>query len=50
MPESDREERIRRRAYDLWEREGRQDGTQERHWHDAVRQIDEEDGAQRPLA
>ncbi|PSJ64492.1 hypothetical protein C7I84_05990 [Mesorhizobium ephedrae] len=39
-----RHQRIRQRAYDLWEREGRQDGTLEKRWHDAVREIDDEDG------
>ncbi|WP_442582102.1 DUF2934 domain-containing protein [Mesorhizobium sp. ASY16-5R] len=44
-----RERRIQKRAYELWERAGRQDGTHEKHWHDAVREIDEEDSA-RPIA
>ncbi len=41
MPDSDRdkhagkseEERLRRRAYELWEREGRPHGRHEHHWH-----------------
>lgn len=37
----DREDRIRRRAYDLWEREGRPEGEHERHWHQAARDVDE---------
>jgi hypothetical protein len=42
---------IQQRAYELWEREGRQEGTHERHWHDAVREIDDEDdAASRPVA
>jgi len=28
----DHEERIRRRAYELWEREGRPESGQEQHW------------------
>jgi hypothetical protein len=46
----DREQCIRERAYELWELAGRQEGTHERHWHDAVREIDDEDGATRPPA
>jgi hypothetical protein len=39
------EERIRRRAYDIWEREGRPEGRQEGHWAQACREIaTEEDG------
>ena len=45
-----RHQRIQQRAYELWERDGRQEGTAEKHWHDAVREIDEEDGAIRPPA
>ncbi len=37
---SDREARIRRRAHQIWEREGRPDGHHDRHWHQAVREID----------
>ncbi|WP_442580735.1 DUF2934 domain-containing protein [Mesorhizobium sp. ASY16-5R] len=47
--EESRERRIQKRAYELWERDGRQDATDEKHWHDAVREIEEEDSA-RPLA
>ncbi len=32
-----RETMIRRKAYELWEAEGRPDGQHERHWHDAER-------------
>ena len=49
MPGADtaapREARVRRRAYELWERAGRPDGAHEAHWHEAGRQIDGEDGA-----
>jgi hypothetical protein len=38
----DREERVRARAYDLWQREGGSHGSHERHWSEASRQIDEE--------
>ncbi|MEZ0326574.1 MAG: DUF2934 domain-containing protein [Fimbriimonas sp.] len=53
MSDETRHQRIQNRAYELWEREGRQEGTPERHWHDAVRETDEEDAAgidERPTA
>jgi hypothetical protein len=37
--ESDRFERIRGRAYELWERDGRPDGHEWDHWLDAERDI-----------
>jgi hypothetical protein len=39
-----RDERIEARAYHIWEREGRQHGLDEHHWHQAIREINEEDG------
>jgi hypothetical protein len=39
-----REQRIRDRAYALWEAEGRQEGVHEDHWHRARREV--EDGEQ----
>jgi hypothetical protein len=41
---TDREEHIRRRAYEIWEREGRPDGRHLDHWHLAASQIEEEEG------
>lgn len=41
----DRQERIRERAYAIWEREGRRDGEHQRHWHQAASEIDAEDAA-----
>jgi len=41
--QGDREERIRRRAYDLWEREGKPEGRGDAHWAQACAEIDEED-------
>lgn len=38
----DREERIRQRAYDLWQREGAPEGRDQDHWHEAAAQIDAE--------
>jgi hypothetical protein len=33
----DFEQRVRRRAYDLWEEGGRQDGREQEHWFEALR-------------
>jgi hypothetical protein len=37
------EERIRRRAHELWESEGRPNGRAEEHWAEAKRQVENED-------
>lgn len=37
--DSDREELIRRRAYAIWEQEGRPDGQHQRHWEQAAREM-----------
>jgi len=42
-----RDDRIRLRSYDIWQREGRPDGRHEQHWIVATREIDEEDAAER---
>jgi hypothetical protein len=42
----DRNERIQQRAYEIWEREGRLHGDQERHWHTAAQEIDREEQLQ----
>jgi hypothetical protein len=39
----DREERIRERAHQLWEQEGRPDGRDADHWERAAREVDAED-------
>jgi hypothetical protein len=39
----EREERIRTRAYQLWEAAGRPEGQQQAHWEQASRDIDAED-------
>ncbi|MGK9286640.1 DUF2934 domain-containing protein [Sinorhizobium meliloti] len=41
MTEDD-EDRIRARAYEIWEREGRPDGGHERHWRQAQKELEEE--------
>jgi hypothetical protein len=35
----EREELIRRRAYAIWEQEGRPDGQHQRHWEQAAREM-----------
>ena len=35
-------DRISKRAYEIWEREGRPQGRHEHHWHAALREIGEE--------
>ena len=41
----DRENRIRRRAHEIWEREGRPHGRDAEHWRQAEREIDGEASA-----
>ena len=43
--QGDREERIRRRAHEIWEREGRPEGEHDAHWARACAEIDGEDRA-----
>jgi hypothetical protein len=38
-----KEQRIRERAYRLWEEEGRQRGREKEHWERACAEIEEED-------
>lgn len=37
-----REDRIRQRAYQIWEREGRPEGADLRHWYQAVEETAQE--------
>jgi hypothetical protein len=39
-----RQERISRRAHEIWEREGRREGSHRMHWERATAEIDAEDG------
>jgi len=41
---SEREEKIRRRAYAIWESEGRPEGREWDHWVQAAREIEAEEG------
>ncbi len=47
MPDEDR---IRRRAHAIWEREGRPEGRHQEHWEQARREIEAEEGAAAPDA
>ena len=38
-----REERIRMKAHELWESDGRPEGQDRHHWEQAAKLIDEED-------
>jgi len=42
---SDREARVRERAHQLWEQEGRPHGRDADHWDQAAREVDAEDNA-----
>ncbi len=43
----DRQQRIRQRAYELWEEEGYPHGQHERHWDQATRDVEAQgDGGQ----
>jgi hypothetical protein len=39
MADADLHERIRQRAYQLWEEEGRPEGRAESHWHRAEAEV-----------
>ncbi len=41
----DMQERISVRAYKIWEEKGRPSGSAEDHWHQAKREIEQEDRA-----
>ena len=44
------EERIRRRAHEIWEREGRPEGRRGEHWARARREVEAEEGGSPPGA
>jgi hypothetical protein len=39
----DRHEKIQQKAYQIWEREGRPHGEHDRHWQQAVDELDRDD-------
>lgn len=45
MDNVSREEKIRVRAYELWEKDGSPDGRADEYWEQARAQIDEEESA-----
>jgi hypothetical protein len=44
----DREARIRARAHEIWERDGRPAGAEKRHWEQASHEIDVEETESSP--
>jgi hypothetical protein len=40
---NDKQDRIRQRAYEIWQRSGQPEGLQEDHWFQATREIDAEE-------
>ena len=47
--DTEREQRIRERAYELWEQAGRPDGGAEEFWRQAEREIEEQEDKARPM-
>ncbi|MEO3385355.1 DUF2934 domain-containing protein [Mesorhizobium sp. CAU 1741] len=45
MSDAERERRIRERAHQIWEQEGKPEGVHEHHWQRAREEIDAEEGA-----
>ena len=43
-----REDRVRQRAHEIWQREGQPEGQGARHWLEAEGEIDAEDEAAKP--
>ncbi|MQX97111.1 DUF2934 domain-containing protein [Sinorhizobium medicae] len=48
MTPKELEDRIRVRAHEIWEREGRTYRNHEGHWHRATKEIEEEEQAELP--
>jgi hypothetical protein len=46
----DTAERIRQRAYEIWEREGRPEGREQAHWEQAEREVAKGRGARQAAA
>lgn len=46
----DREERVRRRAYEIWEKEGGPSGREREHWEQAERELGAGEKPARPRA
>ena len=48
--DNEKEDRIRVRAYEIWQRTGRQDGSHIEHWDQATREIEDEDAERDSMA
>ena len=46
---TDREHKIRQRAYGIWEEEGHPHGREQEHWHRAMREVESDAPAQPEL-
>ncbi|WP_271894316.1 DUF2934 domain-containing protein [Candidatus Phyllobacterium onerii] len=42
--EKDKTNHVQKRAYELWEQQGRPDGKHEEHWKQAEQEFSEEEG------
>ena len=42
----DREQKIRERAHQIWEQEGRPDGREQEHWERPSREVDAKEGSE----
>jgi Protein of unknown function (DUF2934) len=45
LADTEREERIRQKAYQLWEEDGSPDGRADEYWHRAREMLDQEPGS-----
>jgi len=45
---TDRQQKIERRAYEIWERHGRPHGREQEHWQEAEAEIAREEAAAKP--
>ena len=43
---SNKEDRIRSRAYEIWKREGCPEGRDREHWEEAVQELDRQAGSE----
>jgi hypothetical protein len=43
MPASERSQRIRERAYQIWEEQGRPEGLHAQHWYAAEQELEEDE-------
>jgi hypothetical protein len=48
--EDEKQSKIRERAHQIWEQEGRPNGQEQAHWERATKEIEEEDQTIQPPA